>query len=169
MTIGRRNNARSAPAGFTLIELVLVLLILAVLVAMAAPSLRGFLAGRQAADAALNVLSLTRWARTEAISQGHPCRLNIEGGAYWLTVQQAGAYVAPGSEMGRRFALPEGASAGFLAADGQKAPAHVQFYPSGRCDTATIELRDRDGQSLRVICDCATEGFRVDSPSGGSP
>ena len=95
---------------FTLIELVLVLVVAATVLAIAAPTLRGFFASRGTADAALNVLSLTRWARSQAISQGSTCRLNVDDASNtcWLSVQRAGAYVELSHELGRRFKMPEG-------------------------------------------------------------
>src|SRR5947207_6133930 len=63
--------------GFTLLELVVVMLILTVMLAMVAPSLSGFGRGRQAEQAAANILALSRWAREQAISDGRVYRLNF--------------------------------------------------------------------------------------------
>jgi len=106
LTTGRKNS------GFTLMELILVLVVIGVVLAISSPSLRGFFASRGTADAAATMLSLTKYARTEAVSRGRPCRLNIDtqSGAYWLTVQDAGRYVPLDNEMGQRFQLPEGAA-----------------------------------------------------------
>jgi hypothetical protein len=59
------------------------------------------------------MLTLTKCARSEAVAQGSPCRLNIDSaaGKYWLTVQQGGEYVPLAGEMGQQFDLPEGATA----------------------------------------------------------
>lgn len=65
---GRSNPA--AASGFTLLELVLVMLLVAVALAISAPTLRGF---RQAHDLdghARSVVALTTWARTQAVSEG---------------------------------------------------------------------------------------------------
>jgi prepilin-type N-terminal cleavage/methylation domain-containing protein len=164
LTTGPQNRA------FTLIELILVMVVVSVVVSLASPRLRGFFVSRQTADAASMVLSLTKWARSEAISQGRPVRLNIDsaGGECWLTVQETGLFVAPKSEIGRRFAAPEGAAISIVPDASGEIPAYVEFRPSGRSDTATIEIRGASGQTFQVVSDSATEPYRVITPSGGN-
>jgi Tfp pilus assembly protein FimT len=148
-------------------ELILVMLVISVVLALSAPSLRGFFASRQTADAAMTMMSLTKYARSQAVAQGRRYRLNIDAasGTYWLAVQQGGAFVDLNSEMGRRFQLPEGATVSLrLDAPGSDA-AYVQFYPNGRSDTATIEIRGRQGDVFLVTAPAAIEPFRVISPS----
>ena len=178
LTTGPRNSvpfAESAGSGangasangFTLMELVLVLVVISVVLALSAPSLRGFFASRQTADAAMTMLSLAKWARSEAIAQGRPCRLNIDAssGTFWLTVQQAGTFVRLNSEMGRQFRLPEGASVSVQSDQPDSAPSYLQFYPNGRSDVATVEITGRQGEVFSITSASATEPFRVVSPS----
>ena len=148
-------------------ELVLVLVVVSVVLALAAPSLRGFFASRQTADAAATMLSLTHWARSHARAQGRPCRLNIDAdaGVCWLTVQEAGAFVELKSEMGRRFQLPQGAMVSVRSEGSQPGPAYIQFYPSGRCDAVTIDIQGRQGEVFQVSCPSAVEPYRVIAPS----
>src|SRR3954454_10901433 len=63
--------------GFTLLELVLMMAILAILVTMAVPAMRGFGHGREAGDCAAQMVALTRWARTQAVTRGLTYRLNV--------------------------------------------------------------------------------------------
>jgi Tfp pilus assembly protein FimT len=149
-------------------ELILVLLVVSVVLALCSPSLRGFFQSRQTADCAAVLLSLTKWARSEAISQGHPCRLNIDAdeGTFWLTHQVAGAFVPLDTEMGRKFQVPERAKIGLQSEMPiAEKPAYVQFYPSGRSDVATIEITGRTGDVYRVTCPSATEAFRLILPT----
>ena len=62
----RRSKFFCRWAGFTLVELILVLMVLTVMVSIVAPSLRGFGVGRQSSDAATQILSLAQWARAQA-------------------------------------------------------------------------------------------------------
>ena len=181
LTIGPRNSVPSigtvrgprlsgrpgSVGGFTLMELVLVLVVISVVLALSAPSLRGFFASRQTADAAATMLSLTKWARSQAVARGCPYRLNIDApsGPFWLTVQEAGSFVDLNSEMGRRFQLPEGAAVRVLSDLPDPAASYLQFYPSGRNDAATIEITGRQGEVFLVTSPSATEPFRVVSPS----
>lgn len=178
---------RGGQGGFTLIELVLVLLLVSVVLTLAAPSLRGFFASRKTADAATTMLSLTKWARSSAIAQARPCRLNIDAtsGQYWLTVQDGGTFTTMKSDMGRQFDMPEGARVTLQVASAglsqNSAPTsslfatntskdvstqqYIQFYPSGRSDVATIEIRGMQGETYTVLCSSATEPYRIASPS----
>ena len=163
VTHARRPPRRSA-GGFTLLELVLVLLLISVVLAMAAPSLRGFVRARQTADAASQLLAMTQWARSQAAAEGRSYRLNVDAqaGAYWLSVERGGAFVELDGEYGRHFRLPDGVAAG-LETPADDSADYIQFHPNGRCDEATIELRGRQGEVFRVTCDSATERFRIAS------
>lgn len=165
LTTGLSDDARAAGA-FTLLELIAVLVLISTILAIAAPSLRGFVHGRQTADAAAQVLSLTHLARSRAASRGCVHRLNLdaETGAYWLTMQRAGAFVEIDSSHGRRFHLPVGVSVGLDLPSSAESLRYVQFYPDGRCDPATIELTGGEGDVFHVTCPSASERFRVVSP-----
>jgi len=71
-------------AAFTLIELVLVMVLLATLMAVVAPSLSRSLKGRALEHEATRLLAATEYARSEAESQGLPMNLWIDpvGGTY---------------------------------------------------------------------------------------
>jgi prepilin-type N-terminal cleavage/methylation domain-containing protein len=164
LAIGRKSRA------FTLVELILVMVVVSVVLALSAPRLRGFFVSRQTADAAAMVLSLTKWARSEAISQGRPVHLNVDpsGAECWLTVQEAGLFVSPKSEIGRRFPAPEGATIAIVPDTPGTAPTYVEFLPSGRSDTATIEIRSASGQTYQVVTDSATEPYHIITPTGAN-
>ena len=162
----RPKRVAQATGGFTLLELIVVLGLVGVLLGLAAPSLKGFFASRQTADAAAQILALTQWAGSRAAAQGAMYRLNIDeqAGAYWLTIQQEGAFVDLGCEFGRRFLLPEGTTVRVQSPWGGASLSYIEFYPSGRTEEATIELEGRQGEVYQVTCESATEAFRVVSP-----
>jgi prepilin-type N-terminal cleavage/methylation domain-containing protein len=105
-------RSRKQPSSaFTLIELVLVMVIVAILVGVIAPSLRGFMLGRNTVNTATQIMALAGYARTEAISEGRTYRLNFDqqSGKFWLTDDHGdGTYQAPTSEEGREFQVPTG-------------------------------------------------------------
>jgi len=72
------------PAAFTLIELVLVMVLLATLMGIVAPSLSRSLKGRALEHEATRLLAATEYARSEAQSQGLPMTVWIDpvGGTY---------------------------------------------------------------------------------------
>jgi prepilin-type N-terminal cleavage/methylation domain-containing protein len=149
--------------GFTLLELILVL----GLVAMAAPSLSNFMKARKTADAAGQMLALTRVAASRAIAQGAVYRLNVDPqtSAYWLSVQEAGAFVDLECEFGCRFTLPEGTAMSMKSPVDGAPRTYVEFYPSGRTEAATIQLVGSRGEVYQIVCDSPTEEFRVVSPN----
>ena len=143
-----------------------MLVLISTVLAIAAPSLRGFVHGRQTADAAARILSLTHLARSRAISGGCIHRLNIDTqtGTYWLTMQRTGAFVEIEGGHGRRYGLPAGTSAAVDVPADDQGVSYVQFHPDGRCDPATIQLTGSQGETLQIICPSASERFRIVSP-----
>lgn len=100
MLISNQHKAKGFPAGrdlrhgngaFTLVELILVMTILAVVIAVAAPSLSHFFRGRSQDLEARRFLSLTRYGQSRAVSEGIPMVLWIDAqnAAYGLE-QEAG-------------------------------------------------------------------------------
>lgn len=115
------------------------------------------------------MLSLAKYAGSESVAQGRPWRLNINSssGEYWLTAQEAGAFVALNSSLGHRFRIPEGAAmkVDVKTTSTESDVSYVQFYPNGRTDVATIDITGKQGDMFRVTCPSATEPFRVVSGS----
>ncbi|CAA9403069.1 MAG: hypothetical protein AVDCRST_MAG64-1828, partial [uncultured Phycisphaerae bacterium] len=173
--------------GFTLMELILVLLILTVIVGITIPSLRGPAAKRGIDECSGQLLALAQYARSQAVSEGVAYRLNVDAanGVYYLTRQDGPDFYELGHEFGRQFEVPEGIEVqwddAFLTqqlqaaeATGQVLPErvaaavpYVEFRPSGRTDPALIRLTDRDGEVTQVLCPSSTETFRIVKPDGG--
>ena len=164
---GAGHRAARAGGGFTLLELIVVLVLIGLVLGMAGPSLHGFFVSRQTADAAAQMLALTQWARSQAAARGTRCRLTIdtEANLYWVTAQEGGEFVDIASEFGRRFRLPEGVTVRVDPPASEPPLAYVDFYPNGRTDEAEIELDGGRGDVFQVVCDSATGTFRVLSPA----
>lgn len=64
--------------GFTLIELILVMAVLAVVLGVAAPSLSRFFQGRKVEEEAMRFVALTHYAQSRAIHEGVPMILWLE-------------------------------------------------------------------------------------------
>lgn len=84
--IGTRVRARPVVAGFTLIELILVMALFVIVIGIVSPELASFFRGRNLDNEAEQFLSLTRYGRSRAISEGVPVELWIDprGGRYGL-------------------------------------------------------------------------------------
>jgi len=146
-----------------LLELVLVMVIIATVLAMAAPSLRRFFASRETADEAASIVALTQLARSQAVAEGRMYRLNfdLDEMKYWLTAQTEGAFTNLSSEFGRVFLLPEGAELKVEVEGSTDDRSYVSFYPSGRTEAATITLTGRQGDSAEISCLSPTERYSV--------
>jgi prepilin-type N-terminal cleavage/methylation domain-containing protein len=156
--------------GFTLIELIVVMMVLTVMLTLASPSLRGFFVSRQTADAALTVLALTQRCRSDAIAQGKRYRLNLDadGHNWFITVEKGSDFVAAEGELGQQKPLPEGAHAVFRpTVTGQPASTFVQFYPNGRSDATTVEITGREGDVYLLTAAAPAEPYRVTTPTEG--
>jgi type II secretion system protein H len=92
LQIGKHRNAdRRRGRGFTLIELILVMAILLVVLAVAAPSLSSFFRGRSLDSEARKILAMTRYGQERAVAEGIPVVfwMDVKRGIYGLR-QEAG-------------------------------------------------------------------------------
>jgi len=152
--------------GFTLLELILAMVILSTVLAMAAPSLRGFFASRQTHDTAAQILALTQLARSQAISQGIVYRLNFDTRqrTYWLTAQQAGSFEKLQTGFGQIFTLPKDMVMELEAVEEDDTEMFLAFTPQGTVTAGTVRLIDRRGRALEVTCPTVTESFSIVEP-----
>jgi len=156
------NRSASHVDGFTLLELVLVLVVLSVALAMAAPSMQGWSRGSKQRDAAENFLAVTRWARTQAAADARLYRLNIDeqAGKYFLTVQDGQQLVPLGKSMGQEFEVPEGNRIEVKDLAGQQLQ-FLDFYPTGRAQPAIVRITStHDGRVIQLESLSPAEPFR---------
>jgi len=73
------NPGRHEAAGFTLVELLVTIIIVAILAALAAPSFREFVASQRVKTASFDVMSLLTLARSEAIKRNSSVTLGGVG------------------------------------------------------------------------------------------
>mgnify|MGYP001021501806 CR=1 FL=1 len=151
-------------------ELILVMMLVATVLAVAAPSLRSFARGRAEADAAARVLSMTQLARSVSATTGTPARLNVdpEAGLLWVTVQRGGTYVDLDTAIGNPVELPPDMGVKLELAPDQEQRNYVQFQPDGRGEQATIALFTAGGGVWQVVCPTDTDRFRVLKPWEGA-
>jgi prepilin-type N-terminal cleavage/methylation domain-containing protein len=163
MTRNPRERRSRRQRAMTLLELILVMVILSTVLAMAAPSLRGFFASRRSEDTAAQILALTQLARSQAISEGIIYRLNFdtEKRTYWLTAQRAGAFEKLKTELGQVFTLPKDIEMELVGIEEKDQDKFLAFTPHGTVTAGTVRLIDRRGQAVEVTCPTATESFSV--------
>lgn len=143
------------------------MVIISTVLAMAAPSLRGFFSSRKTHDAAANILSLIRFARSQAISEGRTYRLNFDQGrgVYWLTSNREGPFSGLNSEFGREFLLPDDTTVELKKEDDKNgAENYIAFFPQGMAETGTITLTDRRGDVIEIVSPSPAETYRIVEP-----
>ena len=141
------------------------MLVLAVMLAMVAPSLSGFGRGRQAANAAADIVSLARWAREQAIVEGRPYRLNFDPAeqSYFVTAAYGGQFETLSVSFGRKFYLPDGVTAEWSAPVESGYP-YAEFLPSGRSLPVRVRVLPADGNPIDLASLSAAEPIKVLTP-----
>ncbi|MFC1494450.1 GspH/FimT family pseudopilin [Thermodesulfobacteriota bacterium] len=150
--------------GFTLLELILVMVIISTLLAIASPSLQGFFTSRRTNDAASNILSLMKLARTQAITEGRIYRLNLDTDkrSYWLTAVEEGIFNELKTEFGRTFILPVDTSVELeKETKDDLTEKYIEFYPEGWAQSGLIRLTDRRGDVIEIMSSSPLERYRV--------
>ena len=153
----------SSESGMTLLELILVMLILSTVLAMAAPSLRGFFSSRRIDDAAAQILALTQFARSQAVSEGIVYRLNFDtrNRTYWLTAQKAGVFEPLDTEFGQTYTLAKDIELELEDLERKDKDVFLAFTPHGTMTAGVIRLIDQGGRTLEVACPSVTESFSI--------
>lgn len=139
---------KKSDSGFTLIELVLVMALLAVFVGLTAPGFRGGFQRFTDERASSEMEELSRYARTVAIMRGVPYRLSFskDDGSYRLLRSEKGNFVPVDGTAGRRRRLPEGAQIQGLSLD-------VTFLPNGTALGGPLKFSRDKGALWQVQVD----------------
>jgi len=137
-------NGREANSGFTLIELAVCLVVMGLLAAMTAVSLRGAARMHRMEDVVDQLRTMDQMTRTSAVRFDRPTTLHfdIEGGVVVRNVEQVAGDLAV------QWNLPSG-----IAIEGVRVQGHawadrrvdVQYAPAGYSGTYAIGLRSADG------------------------
>jgi prepilin-type N-terminal cleavage/methylation domain-containing protein len=153
--------------GFSLIELILVLVLLTLLAGMSSPMLSRFARGRTTADAAGQLLAIMQYAQDQASLGAGPHRLNVDkdNNTYWLTAAPLGAWQKIGSEIGRTFHMPENVTLQLKGTQDLMTNGYIQFEADGSHDMAALILTDPQGHQIVIGCASPSEPYRIGDPA----
>ena len=152
-----RRRIKKSLTGFTLIELVLVILLVSVIAALSTPLFRRTFSDLELKGASFTMAKLINYARQTAIIEKANYKLNLDfaEGKFWITKRDSAAgeaeYKGIGSRYGKVFSLPGGVR--FADADGNfNEKSEIVFYPDGRSAGGDIKIVNKagDGRILRV-------------------
>jgi Tfp pilus assembly protein FimT len=143
-----------------LIELALVLVVMAIGVALTAPSLRGWSEGAKLRDAGQQFLATTQIARSQAATTGVPHRLQIDAAAntYVLGALNGTEWLPVPGEFGQAVKLP--AEHRIQITGSSTEPNAIDFYPNGRTTPCAVRLIGRTGETIEFACAFPAEPFR---------
>lgn len=159
------DRLRRRARGFTLVELVLVMVLLTVVASLVAPRMSSFFRGRALSAEAQRLLSLTHYAQSRAVAAGVPVLLWIDPrrSAYGLEVQGAHATgvdheVAYEADPSVTLQLPAVTDAPVSEDDDERLGlpenmAAIRFTPDGYFDEVSVRqiiLRQGDEAALEI-------------------
>jgi prepilin-type N-terminal cleavage/methylation domain-containing protein len=154
---------RSRDQGFTLLELIIVVLVIALVVAVTYPSISRGSATIRLRATGRDILSTFRYAREKAVTEQTGMRVVVDREKQELILSD---------DLGdgpRRYRLPREvkvyriAQAGTEVAEG---PLIVRFLPNGSAENAEVLLKSDAGAYLRIITDPITGGARIEQGAG---
>ena len=148
--IGSDPHHQRAQAGFTLLELLIVILIMAVVVGFSVPRFSRTFSYLQLQVFAHDVAKLLTYASKRAVARGEMLRIHfdVEGGRYWLAhAQEAspeGESERVAGKFGRISSVPEAISLDPSARE-------VTFYPDGRADRFEMFIFSNRQDGYRLV------------------
>jgi prepilin-type N-terminal cleavage/methylation domain-containing protein len=156
-----------ARRGFTLVELMIVMTLIAVLALGVSPIFRGTLARARADHAARDLFAEIKYAQESAVSEGVECRVyfDLKKNAYWSArpgfTKDGEATYLPASLPGEE---PVRAPDRLIIDDvrgrkGEAGTKYLAFFPSGVGDAGTIKMHDHADHQRRY--EIETSGTRA--------
>ena len=162
-----RNARTYRKAGFTLMELMIVMTLLAILTATVTPVFRGTLTGVKAENEARDLVAMLEYAQSRAITDAVEYRVYVAPtlNSYWLERAQMQngrpvSFAVVTDTVVERVNLPVNAQLAEPRArrEGKEMLYYVGFYPNGMCDEALLGITDLDDDTTFLI---STEGSQV--------
>jgi type II secretion system protein H len=161
VTTSRRRRAGRADAAFTLVEMVVVLLIIALGSVLAVPMIEGGVEAREVRRAARQIASTMHYCRGEAVALGEPQELVIDAlqNSMHTTGWKRWAVLTD-----RAVIEDVRSGAGF-----ENGPVQILFFPNGSTSGADVIVagrNDRREHRLRVQLDPLLGTVRVGDATG---
>jgi prepilin-type N-terminal cleavage/methylation domain-containing protein len=161
-----RTGASRGSAGFTLAEVIIVVLILSVMAAIVAPSFLGSLNQKRMNQATSNLLNLLRYARQKAVveQESKTVVIDIDKGNYWMVhlvkdrkgrVKGSKKYYANGVPKGHRITSVYKPK---LDQSYTSDEVRIVFYPDGTAESVRILVRRDATKGTKP----REEGIKVD-------
>lgn len=146
--------------GFTLIEVMVVLILISLSMLLVTPSLSRFSKTVELKGAAKKISAILRYYRSEAVNQGRVYQVLFDPDLREVRVQSIeekdedeGAGGAKDNSSQKRYTLPKGVDIKEVKADSPQYPSDysvIEFYPNGGSNGGTILLDSQDRKGYRI-------------------
>lgn len=160
------NDANDRRRGFTLLELLVVLVLMSLMTALAVPRLAGTLAAANARASSRRIATALRYARNHAASEKavyvaafHPGAARVTVGRMPESARGMGMPAKDGLPLidPRGFTLPDGVrieSMGPVSGEAEEGePAAILFYPDGASSGGRVTVADEKGLRAAISVD----------------
>lgn len=134
---GNKRFAAGSSGGFTLLELLVVIAVLALIVGITTPVLDGALSGAKLKAAARELAAALRYTRGLAVTQNKETTVRVDVGERSYRI----------SESQRRFQLPPAVELKVLGAESESPDDRIggiRFFPDGSSTGGTISVAQDD-------------------------
>jgi type II secretion system protein H len=133
-------------AGFTLVELVIAVLIMAILMLLAVPSMEGVLADRRLRRSLDGFNKIVREAQERSIAERRPYLIVWFDGKVGLRAEGLTRGEDPEPVVKMKLARNESLKVSFPAALVEDPPPEWIFWPSGNCEPAVVSYQGKNGK-----------------------
>jgi general secretion pathway protein H len=157
------SRAGNNQEGFTVLEIVLVVLLMALAVGISYPSLTRGNSLFQIRATGRNVLNMLRYAREKAITEQQTLIVSVDRDAQKVVFSD---------EFGgqpKSLMMPKSIKIARMALQGQELAQgilRIRFLPNGGSDSAEILLSSDRGTTVRIVTDPITGGARIVTGQG---
>jgi prepilin-type N-terminal cleavage/methylation domain-containing protein len=153
----------STDQGFTLLELLIVILVVVLVLAVSYPSLSRGSASIHLRTTSRDVLNIFRYARERAVTEQVGIRVTVDREKQRLVVAD------DLGDGGRFYLMPQDVKIDRIALGGKEmadGSMVIRFLPNGSSDSGEVLLKSKSGSFLRIISDPLTGGARIESGQG---
>ncbi|MDM8525202.1 prepilin-type N-terminal cleavage/methylation domain-containing protein [Desulfococcaceae bacterium HSG8] len=152
----------SGDKGFSLLELLVVLVLMSLVSALVAPRLSGSLDSMNSKTTARKIAASLRYARSQAASQGITHIAVFDGVKKRLTITTSPEAPEDEADRAKIYDLPgeirmEGRGADHIRTD----PFQIAFYPSGSSSGGEIFITDEKERLYKITVDFITGTVRL--------
>lgn len=162
-------NVHSRRSAFTLVELIVVMFVLVVMMAVAAPSFSRMHQSSSLRACARTMVATFRYARGLAVTRQTEVRLifSDDSRSYQIMTRRPTEteemFVPERTEIGRQHKLPVGINAAMTKGASMEDEKLLAFHPNGSTDEAVLTLTNRSGQTMYVTLFPATGRAAVET------